>query len=49
MDKLMGMVEAATSSEVKNLEQIDQNLMQEFLSKGSVWDFYEMGRQKYLN
>ena len=48
MDKLMAMVEATTSSEVTNLEQIDQKLMQ-FLSKGSVWNFYEMGRQEYLN
>ena len=23
--------------------------MQELLSKNSVWDFYEMGRQEYLN
>ena len=23
--------------------------MQEFLSKNSVWDFYVMGRQEYLN
>ena len=45
----MAMVEATTSFEVTNLEQIDQKLMQEFLSKNSVWDFYEMGRQKYLN
>ena len=49
MDKLMAMVEATTSSEVTNLEQIDQKLMQEFLSKGSVWNFYEMGREEYLN
>ena len=49
MDKLMAMVEATTSFEVTNLEQIDQKLMQEFLSKGSVWDFYEMGRQENLN
>ena len=49
MDKLMAMVEATTSSEVTNLEQIDQKLMQEFLSKGSVWNSYEMGRQEYLN
>ena len=49
MDKLMAMVEGVNSSEVTNLEQIDQKLMQEFLSKGSVWDFYEMGRQENLN
>ena len=49
MDKLMAMVEATTSFEVTNLEQIDQKLMQKFLSKNSVWDFYEMVRQKYLN
>ena len=45
----MAMVEATTSFEVTNFEQIDQKLMQEFLSKNSVWDFYEMGRQEYLN
>ena len=45
----MAMVEATTSFEVTNLEQIDQKLMQEFLSKNPVWDFYEMGRQEYLN
>ena len=49
MDKLMTMVEATTSFEVTNLEQIDQKLMQNFLSKNSVWDFYKMGRQEYLN
>ena len=49
MDKLMAMVEATTSFEVTNLEQFDQKLLQEFLSKNSVWDFYEMGRQEYLN
>ena len=36
MDKLMAMVEATHSSDVANFEQIDQKLMQEFLSKGSV-------------
>ena len=45
----MAMVEATTSFEVTNLEQIDQKLMQKFSSKNSVWDFYEMVRQKYLN
>ena len=45
----MAMVEATTSFEITNLEQIDQKLLQGFLSKNSVWDFYEMGRQEYLN
>ena len=45
----MAMVEAITSSAVTNLEQIHQKLMQELLSKGSIWDFYEMGSQQYLN
>ena len=45
----MAMVEGTNSSEVTSLEQIDQNLMQEFLSKTSVWDFYEMGKQEYSN
>ena len=45
----MAMVEATTPFEVTNLEPIDQTLMKEFLSKKSVWDFYEIGRQQYLN
>ena len=45
----MAMVEATTFFEVINLEQIDQKRMQEFLSKNSVWDFYEMGGQEYLS
>ena len=45
----MAMVGGVNSSEVTNLEQIDQKLMQEFLSNTSVLDFYEMGRQEYLN
>ena len=49
MDKLMAMLEATTSFEATNLRQIDQKLMQEFLSKNSVWEFYEMSRQEYLN
>ena len=49
MDKLVTVVEATTSFEVTNFEQIDQKLMQDFLSKNSVWDFYEISRQEYLN
>ena len=49
MDKLMAMIEATASLEVTNLELIYQKLMQKFLSKGSVWDFHEMGRQEYLS
>ena len=45
----MAMAEGVNSSKVTSLEQIDQNLMQEFLSKNSVWDFYEMSRQEYSN
>ena len=39
MDKLMAIVEVATSFEVTNLEQIDQKLMQEFLSKAQFGIF----------
>ena len=45
----MAMAEGVNSSKVTSLEQIDQNLMQKFLSKNSVWDFYEMSRQEYSN
>ena len=46
MEKFMSMVEG-TSSEISNVEQMDENLFKEFLSKNSVWDFHNMSRDEY--
>ena len=50
MNALMSMVEAASSSsKVTNVNQIDQTKFKAFLDKRSVWDFYDMPREEYLN
>ena len=46
MEKFMSMVEG-TSSEVSNVEQMDENRFKEFLLNGSVWDFHNMSRDEY--
>ena len=46
MEKFMSMVEG-TSSEISNVEQMDENLFKEFLWKISVWDFHIMNRDEY--
>ena len=43
----MSMAEG-TSSEISNVEQIDENLFKEFVLKISVWDFYNMSRDEYM-
>ena len=45
MENILAMVEGPSSSEISNINQIDQNLLEEFLAKSSVWDFYEMIRK----
>ena len=46
MEKFMSMVEG-TSSEMSNIEQMDENFFKEFLLKNSVWDFHNMSRDEY--
>ena len=41
----MLMVEG-TSSEISNVEQMDENLFKEFLLTSSVWDFHNMSRDE---
>ena len=43
------MVEGPKPTQVTSIEQLDQQTMQEFLSKSSVWDFHEMARDEYMN
>ena len=41
------MVEGTTSSEISNINQMDENLFKEFLQKNSVWDDHSMSRDEY--
>ena len=43
------MVEGPKPTEITSIDQIDQKTMQEFLGKTSVWDFYEITREEYMN
>ena len=49
MENLFAMIEGAKSHEISSFEQINQEKMQEFLSKLAMWDFYEMTREEYMN
>ena len=49
MEDILAMVEGPSTSEITTVDQIDQNLFKEFLTKSCVWDFYEMSREEYLN
>ena len=49
MENILAMVEGPGTSEITNFDQIDQNLFQELLAKSSVWDFYEISREEYMN
>ena len=43
------MVEDNSSTEISTVEQIDENLLKEFLNKTSIWDFYETSKREYMN
>ena len=43
------MAEGPKTSEITSCDQIDQDLFQELLAKSSVWDFYEITREEYMN
>ena len=47
MDALMSMLEGNT--EVTDVNNIDQAQFKAFLAKCSVWDFYDMSKEEYLN
>ena len=47
MEKFLSMVEGTTSSEISNINQMDENLFKEFLQKNSVWDYHSMSRDEY--
>ena len=43
------MVEGPRTSEITSCDQIDQEFLEELLVKTSVWDFYEITREEYMN
>ena len=47
MEKFLSMVEGTTSSEISNINQMDENLFKEFLQKNSDWDYHSMSRDEY--
>ena len=49
MEDILAMVEGPRTSEMSTFDQIDQNLFKEVVTKSSVWHFYEMSREEYLN
>ena len=49
MEDILAMVEGPSTSEITNFNQIDHNIFKEFLAKSTVWDFYEMSKEEYLN
>ena len=42
------MVEGPKPTEITSIDQMNQETMQEFLGKTSVWDFYEITREEYM-
>ena len=48
MDNILSMVEGWKPIEITSC-QIDQDILQEFLAKTSVWGFYEITREEYMN
>ena len=49
MENILSMVEGNSSTEISTVEQIDENLLKEFLNKTSIWDFYETSKGEYMN
>ena len=49
MEGILAMVEGPSTSEITTFDQIDQSLFNEMLQKSSVWDFYEITKEEYIN
>ena len=51
MEGIMSLINETSSSsnEVTSVSQINQNTMQEFLQKVSIWDFFEMGKDEFTS
>ena len=49
MDNILSLVEGPKATGVSNIDGIDQETMQEFLQKTTVWDIYDMSKEEYMN
>ena len=49
MENIFAKVEGPKSTEITSIDQTDQEIMQDFLAKTSVWDFYEITKEEYMN
>ena len=49
MENILSTVEGNSSTEISTVEQINENLLKEFLNKTSIWDFYEISKGEYMN
>ena len=49
MENILLMAEGNSSTEISTAEQINEEPLKEFLSKTSVWDFYETAKGEYIN
>ena len=49
MENILSMVVGTKATQVTSLEQINQENLEEFLAKTSVWNFHEITRDEYMN
>ena len=49
MDNILSLVEDPKAAWVSHIDEIEQETMQQFLQKTSVWDFYDMSREEYMS
>ena len=49
MEDILAMVEGLSTSEITTFDQIDHTIFRELLTRSSVWDFYEISREEYMN
>ena len=48
MENILAMAEGLRTSEITSFDQID-HVFQKLLAKGSLWDFYEISKEEYMN
>ena len=49
MDNILSMVEGPKPTKISSVEQINEEILKEFLSKTTVWNFYETTKGEYMN
>ena len=49
MEAILAIVEGPSTSEITSFDQIDHSVFQELFQNSSVWDFYEISKEEYMN